>query len=92
MTTGASADVTLAEGQTLEIKFGSRQRAAEEVSSDDVAGVDTTTPDPDGVVDVEDVEPVEEGRSVLAVSGLVFLVLAIVLMGGLIFYFLRRRA
>lgn len=92
MTTGASAEVTLGEGQTLEIKFGSRQRV-EEVSSVDVPGADTTTPDPDGVVDVQDGETVQpEGRSLLAMSGLVFIILAILLIGGLIFYFLRRRA
>lgn len=94
MTTGASADVTLSEEQTLEIKFGSRQRAAEEVSEVDVPGVDTTTPDPEGVPDVEDVEQVEEdsGSSLLAMSGLAALIVAVILMGGLLFYFLRRRA
>lgn len=92
MTTGASADVTLSEGQTLEIKFGSRQRPAEEVSSVDVPGADTTTPDPDQVAGVEDVEPVQEGMSPLAIAGLAALILGIILMGALIFMFLRRRA
>jgi hypothetical protein len=92
MTTGASAEVTLSEGQTLEIKFGSRQRPAEEVSSVDVPGADTTTPDPDQVAGVEDVEPVEEGMSPLAIAGLAALILGIILMGALIFMFLRRRA
>ena len=92
MTTGATADVTLSQGQTLEIKFGSRQRAADEVSSDDVPGADTTTPDPDGVIGVEDGAAVEEGTSLLAMSGLAAMVVAVVLAGGFIFYFLRRRA
>lgn len=89
MTTGASAEVSLSQGQTLEIKFGSRQRA-EEVSSVDVPGADTTTPDPDGVAGVDDVETVAEGPSLPAMSGLAFLILGVLLLGGLIFYFLRR--
>ena len=90
MTTGASADITLDEGQTLEVKFGSRQRPAEEVSSNDVPGADTTTPDPEGVVSADDLEETE-GSSFLAMSGLAVLLLAVILLGGLIF-FLRRRA
>lgn len=91
MTTGASAELTLTQGQTVEIKFGSRQRV-EEVSNADVPGADTTTPDPDGVPGVEDVEPVTGQRSLLQMSGLIFLILGVLLMGGLIFIFLRRRA
>ena len=91
MTTGATANVTLTEGQTLEVKFGSRQRPVEEVTAEEVAGVDTTTPDPNGVAGVEDAEQVAEGSSLLAVSGLAVLFVAIVLLGGLIFFFLRRR-
>ncbi len=89
MTTGASAEVSLVQGQTLEIKFGSRQRA-QEVSDADAPGAGIATPDAGNVGGGPAQE--QEGRSFLAWSGLVFLILAVGLMGGLIFTFLRRRA
>ena len=92
MTTGASAEVTLDEGQTLEVKFGSRPRPPEEVSNSDVPGADTTTPDPEGVVTVDDSEAAGDGSSILGMSGLAALIVAVVLLGGFIFFFLRQRA
>lgn len=85
MTTGASAEVALVEGQTLDIKFGSRQRVQE------VSETDVDPAVPDDVVDNGDTVQEEEGRSLLAWSGLVFLILGVVLLGGLMFFFLRRR-
>lgn len=91
MTTGASTEVTVGEGQTLEVKFGSRQRPAEEISESDPAGEDGEAQDDDE----ETVVTVDEGeqapRSLLAISGLVALFVAIVLLGGLIFMVLRQR-
>lgn len=93
MTTGASTEVTIGEGQTLEVKFGSRQRPAESES-------DPSGEDGDGQADGEEtVVAVEEGdqsegaapRSLLAISGLVALFVAIVLLGALIFMILRQR-
>lgn len=99
MTTGAMAEVEVGVGQTLEIKFGSRQRTAAELDQasgeDEVAGSDTVETGDGDVVSIGDQNPVaeaEEGSSLLAMSGLVVLLLAIVLLGVLLFTQLRKRA
>ncbi|HSM55759.1 MAG TPA: SdrD B-like domain-containing protein [Candidatus Sulfomarinibacteraceae bacterium] len=92
MTTGASAEVTVSEGQTLEVKFGSRQRQAVEDDADEVASSDTVDSDAEEVVTVDDAEPAAPRSSLLAMSGLAVLLIAVVLLGVLIFMLLRQRA
>jgi hypothetical protein len=92
MTTGASVEVQLAAGQTLDIKFGSRMRAEDETMSDEVASSDTVEADTGGSLD-ENVQSDggDSSSSLLALSGLVALFVAIVLLGVLIFLLLRQR-
>jgi hypothetical protein len=94
MTTGASVEVQLAAGQTLDIKFGSRMRAEDEAISDEVASSDTVEANTGGSLEEgENVQSDGEGSnsSLLALSGLVALFVAIVLLGVLIFLLLRQR-
>jgi hypothetical protein len=88
MTTGAVAGITLAEGQTVRVEFGSRMR--QQTASTDSEGDAVVTPVAT-TVSSADVEGAP-ARSLLAVSGLILLVLAIGLLGGLLYYLLRQRA
>lgn len=92
MTTGSTAEVSVSEGQTLEVKFGSRQRPAQEEDAGEVAGSDTVDGDAEEVAAVDDQEPAAPRSSLLAMSGLIVLLIAIVLLGALIFLLLRQRA
>jgi hypothetical protein len=91
MTTGASVEVQLAAGQTLDIKFGSRLRAEDEANSDEVAGSDTVDTGAGGSLEGENAQR-DDNSSLLALSGLIALFVAIVLLGALIFLLLRQRA
>lgn len=86
MTTGATAGITLAEGQTVRVEFGSRVR--QQAASEDTPG-ETGNPGPVATVAAEDEAA---PRSILAYSGLAALFLGIALLGGLIFMLLRQRA
>jgi hypothetical protein len=87
MTTGATAGITLAEGQTVRVEFGSRvrQQVAEEGDAGDPAPAATA-----GAPEEEADEAAP--RSILAYSGLAALFLGIALLGGLIYTLLRQRA
>ena len=87
MTTGATAGITLAEGQTVRVEFGSRvrQQVAEEGDAGDPAPAATA-----GAPEEEADEAAP--RSILAYSGLAALFLGIALLGGLIYMLLRQRA
>jgi hypothetical protein len=87
MTTGAIAGITLAEGQTVRVEFGSRVR--QQVADDDPTG-GTANPVPAATASAAEDEAAP--RSILAFSGLAALFLAIVLLGGLIYMLLRQRA
>lgn len=89
MTTGASTEVTVGQGQTLEIKFGSRQRPAEEVAENEQSTPEATE---SGAVVTADPEDTSDGPSLLAISGLAALFLAIIMLGALIYLMLRQRA
>jgi hypothetical protein len=84
MTTGASVGITLAEGQTVRVEFGSRvrQQVAEEAGTGDPTPAATAGP-----ATVQEPAP----RSWLAFSGLAALFLAIALLGGLLYLLLRQR-
>lgn len=94
MTTAAGATITVEEGKTVGVEFGSRIRAnasadTETASADTVASVVT----PAGVDDVdieESVATANSGLSLPALSGLIVLIVAVVLLGMLIFLVLRR--
>lgn len=90
MTTGAVAGITLGEGQTVRVEFGSRvrQQTASTGTGDDE--IVAAPPDPAGSADSE--EQTATAGSWLAYSGLAVLFLAIVLLGGLLYYLLRQRA
>lgn len=87
MTTGATAGITLAEGQTVRVEFGSRVR--QQVASDDTTG---SAGDPSAIATAPATEDEAASRSILAYSGLAALFLGIAMLGGLIFMVLRQRA
>lgn len=93
MTTGASAEISLSEGQTVRIEFGARLRVEEEVS---VEPGSTTTVDSEAELVEEslssDAEESGIGSSLLAVSGLAALFLGVIMLGVLIFLLLRQRS
>jgi hypothetical protein len=94
MTTGASAELNLSAGQTIRVEFGSRAWPQQVVSSDEVPGADTITPDPALVITAEDAQSAgvdDANPRLLAISGLVALFLGVVLLGGLVYIMLRRR-
>lgn len=87
MTTGATAGITLAEGQTVRVEFGSRVR--QQVAGEDgTGGAGVPTPAATTGAAEDEAAP----RSILAYSGLAALFLGIALLGGLIFMLLRQRA
>lgn len=92
MTTGANAELTLSEGQTIRVEFGSRLRPQEEVSSSPSST--TVDADTDLVDEALGTEAEENGfgSSLLAVSGLAALFLGVIMAGVLIFLVLRQRS
>ncbi len=94
MTTGANAEISLNEGQTIRVEFGSRLRPddADVVS----ANPSSTTVDADTeLVDDAlgtDAEETGFGSSLLAMSGLAALFLGVIMAGVLLFLVLRQRS
>jgi hypothetical protein len=97
MTTAADITIDVQEGQAVELKFGSRIRAqevgvAQSGSADPAAGGAETepssvaTPLPQAVTTA----PATGGLSLTAISGLLLILLAVVLLGALIFMLLRQ--
>jgi hypothetical protein len=98
MTTASNATVTVQAGQTAGVQFGSRIR---------MDSVTDTTDQPDEVADAgspdvaatavvtdetETAVPEAEGGNLASYSGLILLVVAVVLLGGILFVVLRRTA
>lgn len=95
MTTAATASITVEEGSSVGVEFGSRIRVdatadAESSGGDAVAG--NVTPAGEEGVDVEEPAAANGGSNLATLSGLVVLILAVVLLGVLIFLVLRRTA
>ena len=82
----------MAEGQTAGVQFGSRLRL--ETDADTVADAGAPTVEPTAATDAvpETVETPEEGAGLGSYSGLILLVAAVLLLGGLLFAVLRRSA
>ena len=94
MTTGANIDVTLGEGETVMVDFGSRLRPEpQDITVDDTVSSETIAIDDDDVVATGGVAPADEaeGFSLLAVSGLAAIFLAVTMFVVLLFLLLRRR-
>ncbi len=91
MTTAGNATILVEAGQTVGVEFGSRIRTGEEGNVEEVASVDQPT-----VVAVEEgtTQPetavADDGLGVAGISGLIVMVLAVLLLGGLLFAVLRR--
>ena len=96
MTTAANTSVTVEAGQTAGVQFGSRLRLQTDADPVD---------EPDSVADVATVVPtpaVDEGEETAAAnpqsnglaswSGLILLVVAVILLGAILFMVLRRTA
>lgn len=95
MTTAANTSVTVSEGQTAGVQFGSRLRVEGDASDpDSVADAGSATAEPTAVGDEapETVDTPEEGAGLASYSGLILLVVAVILLGGLLFVVLRRTA
>jgi hypothetical protein len=95
MTTAANTSVTVAEGQTAGVQFGSRLRVESDASEpDSVADAGSATVEPTAVGDEvpETVETPEEESGLASYSGLILLVVAVILLGGVLFVVLRRTA
>lgn len=93
MTTTGTTSVTVAEGQTAGVQFGSRIRQAEPTvvdESDSVADAATAVP----TTAVEQGEETADGEDggLASWSGLILLVVAVILLGGILFVVLRRSA
>lgn len=91
MTTAANATLDIAGDQTFGVEFGSRLRPAD--SSDGQAVANNPEPTPDETT--SEVEPAPEantgGMSILAISGLIVMLLAVIMLGVLIFLVLRQQ-
>jgi hypothetical protein len=89
MTTASNATVNVVEGSSVGVEFGSRLRqdSGQEVASTDVeptaVSVDTEAP-------AEETSPVASGLG--SITGLLVLIGAVVLLGVLLFFVLRRQA
>ncbi|MDX1662782.1 MAG: hypothetical protein R3272_03245 [Candidatus Promineifilaceae bacterium] len=94
-TTGTNIEVELDEDETVMIEFGSRLRPEpQDITVDDTVSSETVSVDVEEVVDTAGVAAVEEaeGFSLLAVSGLAAIFLALILLGVLFFLWRRRSA
>lgn len=92
MTTGANTEISLNEGQTIRIEFGSRVRPEEEVSTNPSSTtVDAETELVDDALSTE-AEESGFGSSLLAMSGLAALLLGVIMAGVLLFLVLRQRS
>jgi hypothetical protein len=95
MTTAVNAMLEVEEGKTYGVEFGSRIRSAtsEATSDPEVVAVQLTP----ALTDTEGMEPAspvadDGGMDLLALSGLLVLILAVIMLGALIFLVLRRQA
>jgi hypothetical protein len=90
MTTAANVSIQVSEGQTVLIEFGSRIRAEATATTAPDAGGGEASPTPAGP---EDGGGLLGGGSttVVAAIGLGILCLAVLLLGGLIFFLIRQR-
>lgn len=87
MTTAGNASVEVAEGQTVGVEFGSRVRLDEPApAATEVASVDQPT----AVPEADQPATGSPRLGLAAISGLVVMILAVVLLGALIFVVLRR--
>lgn len=95
MTTAANATIQVEAGSTVGVEFGSRVAPDQEApaattpAGEEVAGLPDPTIAPG---ETDNAAADEGGPSLLAVSGLVAMVLAVLLLGGLLFLVLRRSA
>lgn len=99
MTTAANAVLEVEEGMSYGVEFGSRVRQLGDSgvpgSTTDLIASDATVPapEPENVAPESDVEETQDGGlDLLALSGLLVIMLAVVLLGVLIFLVLRRQA
>jgi len=95
MTTAANTTVTVAEGQTAGVQFGSRlklESATAEADSVADTGSATVAPTAAGDEAPQTVETPDEGSNLGSYSGLIVLVVAVILLGGILFVVLRRTA
>jgi hypothetical protein len=94
MTTAASAQISVAEGQLIGVEFGSRVRSANATAvapeSTEVAQV-PGEPTPDGGTTAESGSAEEGGLSMLAIGGLILLVAAVVMLAVLLVLVLRQQ-
>ena len=81
LTTADRVMIALADGQILQVEFGSRLRMADTGSTPAGDG-DTGAPTEEGAED--------DGPNLLPVAGFAIVVLGVILLGALIFYLLRR--
>jgi hypothetical protein len=87
-TTESQAQVNVAAGTTVSLAFGSRVR--EDTEGEEIASA-TPTGEASGSPDESPEDSGGEGLSVLAIIGLLAILLAIVLLGVLIFLLLRQQ-
>lgn len=95
MTTAANTSVTVTEGQTAGVQFGSRLRIESDAAEpDSVADAGSATVAPTAASDEapQTAETPDEGSNLASYSGLIVLVLAVILLGGILFVVLRRTA
>lgn len=85
MTTAPNATVEVVEGSTVSLEFGSRVKSQ---NPDEIAGVPTITVESGAGTDEDDGG---SGISVLAISGLLAILLAIGLLGVLVFILIRQQ-
>jgi hypothetical protein len=97
LTTADTAVIEISEGQTLGLEFGSRLRpqatpVTDSAGTDTIADADLPpTVDPDLVEETAVPEEDAPVRSLAALSGLIAFFLGILLLGVLLFFFLRRQ-
>lgn len=91
MTTAANATLEVDGDRTFGVEFGSRLRSS---TSDGQAVANNPEPTPEEAAATAEPAPAQEGSgmSVLAISGLVVMVLAVIMLGVLIFLVLRQQA
>lgn len=88
MTTASSTTVTVDAGKTVGIQFGSRLRpvATPVVAGETVPSAGETADSP-----ASDPAPTETASGLLAYSGIAVIILGVALLGGLLFWLLRRQ-
>lgn len=100
MTTAANASVTLVEGQTAGVQFGSRIRLEDAPAAtdqpDSVSDAGSAVETPTAAADTENEETAvsspNTSLSGASIGGLVLLVVAVILLGAILFVVLRRMA